>query len=87
MKEEQESFKRLYESANETIIKLQKEITKLENENMILKMKDTQWGVEKNLQSNIIQQTIENANFKNNQYLEQISELKEEIRALKTKVN
>lgn len=77
------NFQKRYDAAQDALAELTRELNILKQRIAILEAEKIQWEQQKLLQETIIQQALTSANATNNNYLEENSRLKEEIRRLK----
>jgi hypothetical protein len=81
--EDLDALKTRLNSANNTIMQQLQVIEQYRIQNMVLTMQGKQYETSKELQDKIIQNTLNEVNERNNRYLEEINELKAELRKLK----
>lgn len=78
-----DALKRVHDSTNIAVESLERGNAELKRINEILTLEKSQWIQEKIMQEMIIQRALSDSNALSNKYLEEIQELKAEIRSLK----
>lgn len=76
-------LKRLHNSINKAVKRLEEDNLNLKQQNDILVAEKKQWVIEKVMQEQIVQNSLNQSNDKNNNMLVQIEELKAELKRLK----
>lgn len=73
-----DALKRIHDSTNRAVEALDKELVELRRINGILEAEKKQWEIERSVQQNIFQQTLDKVNAQNNVYLEELTRLRDE---------
>jgi len=81
----EKKYQKLYESLSYAVEHLESENTFLKGQIDLLQAEKKQWQLDKAIQQDIIQRTLNTSNATNNQYLEENKALKEEINKLRNR--
>lgn len=77
---EHDAIKRRLETANKEILRLESEVNALTDRNRVLELEKDQWVRDKIRWQAMVQDQMNISNRKNNEYLEQIEQLRNKVK-------